>query len=146
MERIDLLVKSVAVAAAGFWGGLIPMVQLLLLIMALDVLSGVMVAGAQGQLSSKVSFVGISRKVLALLLVALAAAIAAQVPEVLRPELTLGGLNVVVSLDAAVAGFYCYHEGLSVLENATEAKLPVPGFLKEALAKLTPEPKPRPEG
>lgn len=45
-----------------------------------------------------------------------------------------------VPLGEAVAGFYAAHELLSVLQNADRAGLPVPQVLRDALAKLSPEP------
>jgi phage-related holin len=46
-------------------------------------------------------------------------------------------------LGQAVAGFYCAHELLSLLENSDRAGLPVPGILRDALKTLSPEVEPK---
>ncbi len=124
--RLDWVtaVKALAVAAAALWGGLEPLVQLLVILMAVDIVTGIMAAVSAKTLCSEVSFRGMSKKAIALVLVGVASYM-----EVLI-QLPLGEM---------VAGFYCANEGLSVVENSAEAGLPVPQVLKDALAKLNPE-------
>lgn len=129
MDRIDIWLKGAATVAAGAWGGLIAMVQLLLILMVLDIFSGMLAAAQKGELSSQCSFRGMTKKAMILLVVASAGAIECYVPE------SIGA----IPLQASVAGFYSAGEVLSILENAVAAGLPVPQFLREALAKLSPE-------
>jgi len=129
MERADLWIKTIAATVAAIWGGLGALMQLLLILMLIDCLTGVLGAAQRRELSSEISFRGMTKKAIALLLVGTAAAI-----EIYASDM-VGGLP----LDEAVAGFYCAHEGLSILENAVGAGLPVPQVLRDVLAKLSPD-------
>ncbi len=100
------------------------MVQLLVILMAVDIITGIAAAFANKTICSEVSFKGIAKKSIALLLVGIA-----NYMEYL----------VQAPLGEAVAGFYAANEGVSIIENATEAGLPVPKILRDALAKLNPE-------
>mgnify|MGYP001607150072 CR=1 FL=1 len=108
--------------AVGWWLGLHPAVQVLIVLMGIDLASGLL-AGL-GQLRSEVAFLGLRKKAIVLLLVAAAS--------------LLGQMADNLPLGQAVAGFYAAHEGISILENATRAGLPVPRALREALARLDP--------
>lgn len=126
MERdITLYVKLAAGALAALWGGLPVLMQVLIGLMALDIATGMLAAFVNRELSSDVSFRGMARKAIVLLVVA-------------------GGvwLEPVTGLPVgqAVAGFYAAHEGLSVIENVTRVGLPVPQVLRDGLRKLSPEP------
>lgn len=119
------LIALAIAAGAAFWTGLPFILQLLVYIMALDILSGVIAAFVSKELSSDVSFRGLAKKAMILLMVALAQ--------------LLGQAIGVAQLAVAVAAFYCVHEALSILENAAKAGLPIPDILRDALAKLSPE-------
>jgi toxin secretion/phage lysis holin len=45
-------------------------------------------------------------------------------------------INFPMSLTSAIALFYCANEGLSILENVSEAGVPIPRVLRNALARL----------
>jgi len=98
------------------------MVQVLCILMALDILTGLMSATVAKTLDSGVGFRGVCRKVIVLAIVAAAAAVSPMV----------GGLP----LAEVVAGFYCATEALSLLENAANSGVPVPSVLRDALVKL----------
>ena len=107
-----------------FVGGMDGMLTALVILMALDYVTGVMCAIADKNLSSAVGFKGICRKVLILILVGIA---------------NIVDVNVVGSgsaLRGAVICFYLSNEGISILENATHLGLPVPGKLKDILTQL----------
>ncbi|RJQ04812.1 MAG: holin [Bacillota bacterium] len=107
------------------WSGLAPLVQILILMMLGDVVSGLLAGYVTRSLSSEVSFRGAGKKAMMLLLVGVAYLLnAAAAPE-------LAGI-----LPSAVAGFLIAHEGLSIVENATRAGVPVPKALRDALAKV----------
>jgi toxin secretion/phage lysis holin len=133
LRVIVVYVKIVAGALAALAGGLPMLTQVLVVLMAVDIATGVLAAFIHREVSSDVSFRGIARKAIVLLVVAAGAWVEPVV------QLPIGD---------AVAGFYAVHEGLSILENVTRAGLPVPPVLREALAKLSPErvtpPAPRP--
>lgn len=130
--RLDWLVKGVAGAIAAVWGGLIPLVQLLLILMLIDIGTGLLSAAQRREISSRISFVGMTKKALVLLVVAMAAAV----------ESYAGAIVGNLPIDEAVAGFYCASEGISILENAVTAGLPVPQLLRDVLKKLSPTEQP----
>ena len=107
-----------------FVGGMDGMLTALIILMAIDYVTGVMCAIADKTLSSAVGFKGICRKVLILMLVGIANII---------------DVNVVGSgsaLRGAVICFYLSNEGISILENATHLGLPVPEKLKNVLEQI----------
>lgn len=128
---IDILWTKIQVAftAIGGWigwflGGADGMLMALLVLMALDYLSGVMCAIEDRTLSSAVGFRGVMKKVLLLMLVGVA--------NVLDVHVVGGG----AILRGAVICFYLSNEGLSLLENAAYLGLPVPEKLKDVLSQL----------
>lgn len=135
MDRVDLFIRAAGAAICALWGGLIPMVQLLLLLMLIDILSGVAVAIQERKVSSDVAWRGMTRKAVILLIVATAGAVETYAAP------TIG--NVPVQL--AVAGFYAAAEVLSILENAANAGVPTPKLLRDILVKVSPGEQP-PEG
>lgn len=88
-----------------------------------DYVTGLSKAYILGELSSKVGFKGIIKKLLYFAIVAVA---------VVADTITgAGGI-----LRSAVIGFLIGNEALSILENCAAAGLPVPGILIKALNKL----------
>lgn len=105
-------------AIAALWLSLGLSVQILVLLIALDLVTGMFVAWAGKRLDSATGWRGVSKKALTLGVVAAAA--------VVDPVIDL-------PLAEFVAGFYAAIEALSVLENAAVAGVPVPAFLRDAL-------------
>lgn len=104
------------VAAYESLGSLFPV---LLLLVGLDIVTGVQAAFVLKQLSSKTSWAGINKKLMMLLAVIMA--------QVLEPVVQVPILSDIV------AGAYCLTESLSILENMSRAGVPVPGPLRSAL-------------
>ena len=107
-----------------FVGGWDGMLTALIILMAIDYVTGVMCAIADKTLSSAVGFKGICRKMLILMLVGIANII---------------DVNVVgngSALRGAVICFYLSNEGISILENSAHLGLPVPAKLKDILTQL----------
>ena len=118
-----------ALTALGAWlgalfGGMDGLLTALVLMMALDYLTGVLCAIEARALSSAVGYRGLCRKALILLLVG--------VGHVLDTQVAGGGAVV----RTAVICFYLSNEGVSLLENASRLGLPVPEKLRRALARL----------
>ncbi len=124
-SRISLAIKSAAATLAAVWGGFSPLLQALIVLMAVDIATGFLAGFVTRQLNSDVSFRGMAKKTIVLLIVATATLV--------------GNSSGVEVLDDAVIGFFLAHEGLSVIENAARAGVPVPKILRDALAKLSPE-------
>ena len=109
----------------GYWlGGLDGFLIALLAFVAIDYLTGVMVAIVQKKLSSEVGFRGICKKVLIFALVA--------VGHIIDTQLLKDGSVI----RTAVIFFYLSNEGISILENASIIGLPVPAKLKSVLEQL----------
>ena len=120
---------QMAVAAIGGWlgyflGGMDGLMIALIIFMVLDYITGLMCAIADKKLSSAVGFRGICKKVLILMLVGVAHII----------DLHVVGTGS--ALRSAVICFYMSNEGLSLLENAAHAGLPIPDRLKDILSQL----------
>ena len=128
---IDLIWAKVqiAITALGGWlgyflGGMDGLMIALIVLMALDYVSGVMCAIIDKKLSSAVGFKGICKKVFILMLVGVAHII----------DLHVVGTGS--ALRGAVICFYMSNEGLSLLENAAHIGLPIPDKLRDILSQL----------
>ncbi len=131
MDRITFWAKVAVGGAAAIWGGITPMIQLLLILMILDIATGLLAGFVTKELSSDVSFRGVAKKAIVLLVVAAA---------------VFGEPTTGLPLGQVVAGFYAAHELLSILENSGRAGLPVPTILQDALKKLSPQDTMEPRG
>ena len=108
---------------AGLWAGFNPMIQTLLVLMAADLLSGLLSAWSTGWLSSDASFRGMAKKAGMLVMVGASHAFSAT-------------QSIGFDAAAAVAGFFCVTELISVAENVGRLGVPLPRVLVAALAKL----------
>ena len=128
---IDLIWAKLQIAITGLggWlgyalGGKDGLLIALVVMMAIDYITGFMCAIVDRKLSSAVGFKGICKKVLILMLITVANVIDVHV---------VGSGS---ALRGATACFYLSNEGLSVLENAVHLGLPVPEGLRYVLAQL----------
>ncbi|MDG3132863.1 phage holin family protein [Streptococcus suis] len=93
----------------------------LLLFIVADYVTGLIAAVIENQLSSKIGLKGIFKKIVLLVLVAVAHSIDMHI-------LKHGG-----AIRTTVIFFYLSNEGLSILENAVRIGLPVPEKLRDLL-------------
>ena len=128
---IDLIWTKIqiAITAIGGWlgfalGGLDGLIIALAVFMGIDYITGIMCAIVDKKLSSAIGFRGIFKKMLILMLVAVANIIDVHV------------VGTGSALRGATVCFYLSNEGLSILENAVHLGLPVPDGLREVLAQL----------
>jgi len=91
----------------------------------LDYVTGIIGAIIKRELSSRIGFEGIFKKLMVFVLVALANIIDIQV---------LGGTEGV--LRSAVVSFLLANEGLSILENISNAGMPIPQKLKNLFMQI----------
>ena len=125
-ETICTVVGVVGSFIAGLFGGWDTALATLLIFMAVDYVTGLIVAAAgkspKGKLSSKIGWRGLAKKCVVLLLVLVAAQ-----------------LDVVLGMDYVRAGvcvaFLC-NEVISILENAGLMGVPLPAALKNAVELL----------
>ena len=131
-EKIWKAIAAAAGAVVSFFSGLPPILWVLLSVMTLDYLTGI-ICGLMGKsqktehggLSSSTAFSGLLKKLLIIVIVALAYLLDHAV-----------SLNVGVQF-AAVSGATCLwfiaSEGISVIENAAQMGVPIPKALRQAL-------------
>ena len=118
MSKIQIIIDSIAGAVGavlGFmYGEVTGLFWALIAFMALDYISGVIVAIIEKRLSSEVGFRGLAKKFLILVFVAVGH---------IADTYILGGTPAAMS---AVMLFYIANEGISIIENAAALGLPVP--------------------
>jgi len=124
MQYIFAAMGGALGAVLGGWDGFL---YALIIFVAVDYVTGVMVGILNKELSSQIGFQGIFRKIVIFALVAVAHSID----------------NYVIQngsvLRTAVIFFYLSNEGISILENAAQIGLPVPKKLKDVLEQLKEE-------
>lgn len=130
-DKILKWLAGIAGAIAGLFGEWTTTLTILVVVMAIDYISGVIVAACgkspkteAGGLSSKVGFIGIAKKGFIMLLVLLATML----------DKAIG--NETMVFQTSLVFYYIANEGLSVLENAALMGLPFPEKLKKALETL----------
>ena len=129
-NSIIVVLSTIGGVVAQLVGGWDAALQVLIICMAVDYATGMIVAGVfkhsrktdGGALDSRAGFKGLMRKVAVLLVVL----IAAQLDNV------IGG----TFSRTAVILFFCANEGLSILENVGMMGVEYPKFLKNALEAL----------
>ena len=125
-DKYIRLLSSALCGLAGFlWGQLDGLMIALIAFISLDYITGLIVGSAQHKLNSQVSFTGLLKKALILIIVAIAHIIDTQV---------LGGTASVFRSSAC--GLYIANEGLSILENCGKLGVPYPKKLREVLEQL----------
>lgn len=128
MNKFQIIIDTIAAACGAVFGFLYGEVTglfwALIAFMAMDYVTGVLIAIINKKLSSEIGFKGLAKKFLILVFVALGHIIDTYV---------LGGSPVTMS---AVMLFYIANEGVSLLENAANLGLPVPKKLKDVLEQI----------
>lgn len=124
MENIIKIIVGVGGGLASYlFGGWSMLLETLIFFIVADYIIGVIVAGINGELNSKVGFRGIAKKVLLLLVVAIAH----------RIDLLLGEGSLVRN---SAIFFYIANEILSIFENIGKTNLPIPNKVRNAVEVL----------
>ncbi len=133
--RTTLLAFSACTAAVWQWlGPYGPLLTILLAANILDYVSGILLASNGGKLSSRIGIKGVLKKVGYWFLIATTVGI-----EYLMTTVSpLTGIPVEVfhMLTTTVAIWLCVNEAISILENLGGLGVPLPDFLKNAVAQL----------
>lgn len=103
-------------------GGLDKIIVALLILMLLDYITGLIKSFYNKELSSKIGFKGLLKKVLILVIVAVAV--------IAEQHLGIPAVREIVIM------FFAVNEAISILENASQMGLPIPIKLKKALLQL----------
>ena len=127
-NRIIKFASLAAGAIAGLYGEWSAALNILLVMMAVDYLTGILLAvigkspkTEGGGLSSKVGFVGIARKGFIMLIVLVATQL----------DRAVGNQSMI--FQTATVFYYIANEGLSILENADLMGIPFPALIRERL-------------
>lgn len=123
-NMVQLIFAAVGGWLGYFLGGCDGLLIALVVFAVVDYIAGVMCAVSDKELSSKVGFRGICRKVLIFVLVGAGHILDTQI---------IGDGSV---LRTAVIFFYLSNEGVSLLENAAHLGLPIPKKLRDVLAQI----------
>ena len=125
-NKVVRIAGLAAGAIAALFGGWTPGLTILSVMMAVDYLTGVLVAitgkspkSEGGGLSSKAGFTGIARKGFIMLIVLVATQLDAAIGKELFKSLTVF--------------YYIANEGLSILENVERMGVPTPAALRKRL-------------
>lgn len=128
MDKIKIFVDGLIATCAGLfaflYGDITPLFWAVLAFMALDYITGVIVAITRRELSSAIGFRGLAKKFLILVFIALA------------HILDVNVLGTYPVLQSAVMMFFIANEGVSLVENASRLGLPVPRKFLEVLKQL----------
>lgn len=128
MSKIQIIIDSIAGAVGavlGFmYGEVTGLFWALIAFMALDYITGVIVAVIEKRLSSEVGFRGLAKKFLILVFVAVGH---------IADTYILGGTPAAMS---AVMLFYIANESISIIENAAALGLPVPKKLTNIMEQI----------
>lgn len=131
MKEIINTIQIIIAAVGGFFGyflgGFDGFLYALVAFVAIDYVTGIMVAILEKRLSSEVGFRGIFKKVLIFSLVAVA--------HIVDEQLIRSGS----AFRTAAICFYLSNEGISIIENTAKIGLPVPEKLKTVLEQLNEE-------
>lgn len=127
------------------FGGWSDAIACLFYAVILDFISGWIAAGKTGTLQSKIAYLGIQRKVLIFVLIAVGQIIDVVLGDAtddIASALQLGNV-LVVSKDHVIRDtivyFYLFNEILSVIENAGKAGFPIPSFIRKMIDVLKPD-------
>ena len=128
MENIIKWIQAMLTVLGGiigmFFGGLDGFFIALLVFVALDYFTGILLATSTKTLSSEVGFKGIAKKVCIFFLVGVGNVIDTLV------------LKEGTVIRTAVIFFYLSNEGISIVENMAALGLPIPQKIKDVLAQL----------
>lgn len=105
-----------------------PTVGLLLILMALDVLTGLFAGAIERKLNSHISWTGMCKKVLMVLAVGMGN--------------TLEPYAGDIPLGKVIAVFYSFTEAISVIENLKRGGVPVPAALQSVVDRFGPSERP----
>ena len=100
------------------------MMKALIFCMVIDYITGLIVAYKNKELSSKIGFLGLAKKFVMLLIVALGHIIDVEI------------FSNAMFMKSAVCGFYIANEGLSILENTAAVGVKYPEKLLKALKQV----------
>jgi toxin secretion/phage lysis holin len=109
---------------AYLWGPIDALIIALVACAVTDYITGVLKGICKKELSSEIGFKGLAKKVFMFAIVAVAALIDRVIPAANQ------------AIRSAVIMFYIANEVLSIIENAGEMGLPIPGVIRKVIASM----------
>ena len=126
--RFDTIIKTLSGAVGavvGFlYGEITGLFIAIIALMALDYITGILCGIAAKALSSETGFKGLVKKLMVLVIIAVAHLVDYYI------------IGTGSALMTAVILFFAANEGISILENAAELGLPIPKKLRDILEQL----------
>ncbi|WP_458412148.1 holin family protein [Schinkia sp. CFF1] len=120
---IKLFIAIGASIVSYLFGSFDSLLLIFTVLVVIDYVTGLLAAGIEGNLSSRIGFKGIAKKIMIFALIAIAHFI----------DELVGNSHLI--RDATVF-FYMANEILSTIENAGRIGIPIPGFLRNAVSML----------
>lgn len=117
---ISSIGASIATSVIGQWD---ISLQILIILVVVDYITGFVKSYINNELSSKTGAKGILKKILIFIIVVVANQV-----DIL--------LNMAPIIRGSVCFFYCANEALSILENVTDSGIPIPKFIKQTLLQI----------
>src|SRR3990167_9362589 len=140
----DEVVVAIKLAVVGTVGALVTptarvILVLLLLLMTLEILSGIAAAWQRGVVSSDASFRGLIKKGVTLIAVLTVGLIETSIGNIHNgapfvTTIALGDLVLTLSATAGLMAWFCLGETLSIVENVDRVGVKLPPGLRRALA------------
>lgn len=124
VTTIKMILATLGGIGAYLWGPWDATIFVLVAMITLDYITGVINAIMHSKLSSEIGFKGLLKKVLVLVIVAVAGLVDKVIPDANSAVRT------------AVCWFYIANEGLSILENAAAMGLPIPEVLRKIMLRI----------
>jgi toxin secretion/phage lysis holin len=134
LDYLRWSVATIGGIVTALLGGWDVMLKVLALFVVFDYLTGITAAWVQKKLNSDVGAKGIVKKVLIFFVVMVAAQVDVLLASAVSSIPNFPALPALCR--SLVICFYIANEGLSILENAGEAGVPIPESLKNALAQI----------
>ena len=124
-EVSEFMIAAIVGLAGWFFGGIDGYIKVLIACTVIDYITGILRAGKEGEISSRVAFDGIKRKITMFLLVGLANIVDFHL------------LDSKQAFRVAIILFYIGNEGISIIENADKLGVPIPKFLRGRFLEFT---------
>lgn len=122
METVKNISSILIGSILGFLGGADALLKALIIFMAIDYITGILASVINKKINSRIGFIGIMKKVLILLIVA----VSVQLDNI---------MNTTVVRSMTIF-FYIANEGISILENTAKSGIKYPKKLIEILEQL----------
>ena len=129
-DYFALICAGIGACIGWFFGGTDGLIVALIAFTCMDYVTGVISAGINHKLDSRVGFKGIAKKVVIFVLVGIANVIDKQ----LLSQMPF--FKNAAILREGIILFFCANEGISILENADNIGVPIPQQLRKLFVQL----------